>query len=75
MPEFTNKLGMAAIEPPEKARTYFFPETKSYVRLEGVTHLKVRESGCHQLRTADGKLHIVPTGWNHIKIDAEDFVF
>lgn len=30
-----------------------------------------KDSGNHRIKTADGKLHIVPAGWLHIEIDSE----
>jgi hypothetical protein len=61
-----------SIQLKEKSRTYFFPNNEQ-VLLENVTELIVRESGTHRLKTADGKLHIVPAGWVHIVIDAPDW--
>ena len=60
---------MTEITPPERSRTYTFPN--GTVQLTGVSALKVRDSGTHRLKTADGKLHIVPSGWLHIEIDAD----
>lgn len=51
----------------EQKRVYHFPN-KEMVVLESVTELKVSESGNHRLKTADNKLHIIPTGWLHIEI-------
>lgn len=59
-------------EPAEKVRTYHFPNGEK-VELHDVVELVVRESGTHRLRTSDGKLHIVPTGWLHVEIDAKDW--
>lgn len=58
--------------PPEKFRTYRFPNDE-YVRLENVTELIVRPSGTHRLKTADGKFHIISTGWIHIALDIKDW--
>jgi len=60
------------LKPSEKSRTYTFPGGE-LVRLENVTHFLARDSGTHRLKTADGKLHIVPVGWLHIEIEAESF--
>lgn len=60
------------LNPIEKQRTYTFPGGEK-VTLVGVTHFLARESGTHRLQTADGKLHIVPTGWLHVEIEAEAF--
>lgn len=54
----------------EKKRTYTFPNTK--VELQNVTELIVRESGTHRLK-ADGKIHVIATGWVHIEIDEEEW--
>lgn len=66
------KPQMTDLNPPEKSRTYKFPGGE-IVTLSQVTQISVSDSGNHRLRTADGKLHIVPTGWVHIEIDAEDW--
>lgn len=63
---------MTQLVPPERGRTYHFPDG-STVKLTDVTHFKCSDSGTHRLRTGDGHLHVVPTGWNHIEIDADDW--
>jgi hypothetical protein len=68
----STEMEMIEINPPEASRTYTFPGGEQVV-LHTVTHILVRESGTHRLRTADGKLHIVPAGWLHIEIDAKDW--
>ena len=50
----------------EKSRRYSFPG--NWITLHDVTELFVSESGNHRLKTADGKLHIISPGWNHIEI-------
>lgn len=65
-------ITMTTLDPVEKSRTYRFPGGET-VRIDGATHFVARESGTHRLRTSDGRLHIVPTGWIHIEIEAEDF--
>lgn len=65
-------ITMTPVTPPEKSRTYTFPANER-ITLVGVTHFLARTSGTHRLRTADGKLHIVPVGWLHIEIDAKEF--
>lgn len=69
------KVGLKeeAIELQEKKRTYDFGKVLGKVVLENVTELVVRESGRHRLKTADGKLHIVPVGWIHVEIDASEW--
>lgn len=75
-------LEMTEFNPPERLRTYWFPLLSQGdvelncllpVDLENVTHLKVSDSGTHRLKTKDGRLHIIPTGWLHISIDADDW--
>ncbi len=51
----------------EHERIYSFPGNW-HVRLQDVTELLVRPSGTHRLKTKDGRMHIVPTGWIHIDI-------
>lgn len=65
-------IDLPKLEAPERSRTYQFPNGES-VTIENVTHFLARESGTHRLQTSDGKLHIVPTGWLHITIDAGAF--
>jgi hypothetical protein len=50
----------------EKVRRYLFPDTG--FTLYDVTELIVSESGNHQIKTKDGKLHIISPGWVHIEI-------
>ncbi len=50
----------------EDERTYYFPNGK--VELQNVMELLVRPSGTHRLKTKDGTMHIIPTGWLHIAI-------
>jgi hypothetical protein len=57
----------------ESYRTYYFPEGE-IITLIDVVELKVSpESGNHRLKCEDGTLHIIPTGWLHIKIVADDW--
>lgn len=65
-------LDLPALEKTEASRIYTFPRGET-VALKNVTHFLARDSGTHRLRTGDGKLHIVPTGWLHIEIEAESF--
>ena len=51
----------------ETSRTYRYPETE--IRLEQVIELVVRESGTHRVKTADGRLHIIASGWLAITIE------
>lgn len=65
-------MELTPLNPQEKNRIYTFPNGEK-VALQDVTHFLARESGTHRLKTADGKLHIVPVGWMHIEIDAAAF--
>jgi|JI10StandDraft_1071094.scaffolds.fasta_scaffold40787_2 hypothetical protein len=62
------------INPPERSRTYRFPGNQ-VLTLKDVTELSVSPSGTHRVKTSDKKLHIVPVGWIHIEIDADDWSF
>ena len=68
----SDAIEMTEIKPAEKMRTYQFPGGQ-LVNLVNVTHFVSRPSGTHRLRTADGKLHVIPTGWLHIEIDTDDW--
>lgn len=65
-------MDMTELNPAERSRTYEFPNGET-VTLENVTHLAVSASGTHRIKTGDGMLHIVPVGWHHIVIDADDW--
>lgn len=65
-------LEMPMLTEPEVTRIYTFPGGET-VKLANVTHFLARSSGTHRLKTADGRLHIVPVGWIHIEIEAKDF--
>ena len=62
------------LNPVEIRRIYTFPNDNE-VTLRKVTEVTVRPSGTHRLKTEDGMLHIIPVGWIHIAIDAEDWTF
>lgn len=65
---------MTKLDPPEKRRTYYFPNGRMHV-LESVTHFLSRpSSGTHRLKTANGKLWVVHPveGWA-IEIEAADW--
>ena len=66
------KPEMTELNPVEAKRTYTFPGDEKIV-LENVTHFAMRPSGTHRLKTGDGKLHIIPFGWLHIEIEADDW--
>ena len=50
----------------EDSREYIFPSRN--IKLEKVIGLIVRPSGTHRVRTADGMLHIISSGWYAIHI-------
>lgn len=54
----------------ERCRSYYFPEG-NVLEIPNVVAVKVKESGTHRLRTADGKLWVIPTGWLGIELDTE----
>lgn len=60
------------LDPIEKTRTYIFKEGEKII-IENVEEFKLTENGNHRLKTSDGKLHIIPTGWLHIEIDCEQW--
>lgn len=65
-------MELTALNPQEASRTYTFANGEK-ITLHDVTHFSAGET-THRLKTADGKLHIVPkTGWLHIEIDAAAF--
>ena len=51
----------------EDFRIYHFDDNRKVV-LADVIELLVRPSGTHRLKTKDGLMHIIPTGWIHIEI-------
>lgn len=55
---------------PEIYRTYHFPNNQS-VRLEYPREIIISDSGNHRVKTRDGKLHIIPTGWLHIEFETK----
>jgi hypothetical protein len=65
-------IELTELNPVEKNRIYTFPSGEK-IALKDVTYFLARDSGTHRLKTADGKLHIVPTGWLHIEIEAAAF--
>ena len=58
----------------EQNRIYYFPNNE-IVKITGVTHVNVSNSGHHRLNTNDGKKHIVPPGWIHIELDMKEWTF
>ncbi len=64
-------MELKALNPNEKSRLYVFPNNEK-VRLENVTEF-FASSTTHRLKTADGRLHIIPMGWIHIEIEADSF--
>lgn len=68
-------IDMQPIVNGERSRTYLMPTEYGLTKLiyENVTHLCVRPSGGHRLRTADGRLHYVKPVWVAIDFDADDW--
>lgn len=58
----------------ERSRKYDFGGG-DIVELKNVQQIVVRPSGSHRIKTTDGRLHIIPDGWLHIEIDADDWTF
>ena len=52
----------------ENSRTYLFPGGDT-ITVPQVRELLVRPSGNHRLKTADGRLHIIASGWLAISIE------
>lgn len=70
-----SKPKLNPLSPPEKSRTYHFPGGEK-VALQDVRAFASRQSGTHRLETGEGverRLHIIPSGWLHIEIDAGDW--
>lgn len=65
-------IELTKLEPAEHSRTYRWADGFT-LSLVNVTHFRASDSGTHRLKTGDGKLHIVPTGWRHIEIEAAAF--
>lgn len=66
------KPELTMLVPPERSRTYHFPDGKTKT-IHNVTHFLARPSGSHRLKTGLGQLWIIPTGWLAIEIDADDW--
>lgn len=62
------------LQPPESSRTYVFPGGDT-IELKEVKRIAVSASGTHRLETEDGKKHIIPPTWLHIKFEATDWTF
>lgn len=58
--------------PREDKRVYHYPNAAP-VSFEGVSALRVTESGVHYLEKDDRPLAIVAPGWTHIIIEADDW--
>lgn len=63
---------MNKLNPIEKTRIYLFPKGEK-IELTNVTEFGSRPSGSHRLKTADGKLYIIATGWLAIELLCEEF--
>ncbi len=68
-----DKPVMQQFSPPERKRTYHFPNGKLVI--ENVVAICVRPSGTHRLDSADGRKWIVSSGWIAIELDVDDWTF
>lgn len=67
------ELGFKEINPPEKKRTYIYPEG-SY-SIVNVSKVAIRSTGTHRLETTDGKKIIVRPGWLAIELEMDAWTF
>lgn len=67
------KPDFVKLDAPERLRTYHFPN--GTVSFAEVTKVAVGKSGTHRLETADGKKHIVNSGWLSITLDMDEWSF
>jgi hypothetical protein len=58
------------IDPPERRRTYIFPEGERLV-YEGVKAICVRQGGGHRLELEDGRKVVIGCGWLAIELDVD----
>jgi hypothetical protein len=68
-----SKPEMAELTPPERKRVYHVEGGHKF-ELTIVTHFLARPSGTHRLRTADGRLWVIPAAVvnrSAIEIDAD----
>ena len=68
------EIELTKLNPTEKKRTYFFPKGEK-VEIDDVVEFLARPSGSHRLKSGDGKLYIVSSGWLYIEIDVAEFSF
>ena len=57
----------------ETSRTYHFPNGS--VTIYGGCEINVSEDGTHRINTHNNKKHIIPTGWIHIELVADEWTF
>jgi len=57
----------------KQTRIYYFPT--GTIKVVDVISINVSKSGTHRINTADGKKHIIPSGWLHIEFDAAEWTF
>lgn len=75
-----DKPVFTTLDPPEKSRTYFYPNGDNpsvpyRVRFDNVTALCVCDSGSHRLNMSDGTKAIAPPGFIAIQIDTPEWTF
>ncbi len=68
------KADFKAINPPERKRTYHFPNNET-ITFENVSAVCARPSGTHRLETTDGKKYIVRAGWLAVELDMDAWTF
>jgi len=66
-------INWTELNPPERSRTYVYPEGEGNLTYENVVRLEVRASGTHRLETADGKKVFVRPGWKAVEIDTDEW--
>lgn len=68
----SNPPEMVALSPPEKTRTYVYPNGQR-LTYQDVVSICVRPSGTHRLELASGKKVIVAPGWAAIELDVPNW--
>ncbi len=67
------KPEFVTLNPPEKHRTYVFPNGK--FTIFDVVKINVSPRGTHRLEDSKGQKYIVPPSWIAINFEAEDWTF
>jgi len=69
-----NGLNFIKIDPPERERTYVFPDAQE-ISFKNVEAICIRESGNHRLNLQSGKKAIVKNEWRAIILDTDEWTF